>query len=354
MLVEVFKFSSRFAAQVSRDPLGGQSIAARRYPQNERIRIEMRNRAVLLALSLPCWLSTVSGQVTHHDKFPLAVHREWRYEFASEEREYLIATLRRITTNRGIVSFMVLDQTTSDTLQSWNVKTAEYLETHVQDVSPFPRDSTYSIVAVDTFTIHESLLNDHQLVSDSCTPLWSFPRRWYAPTQLGINPVGSAVYRYSSSSESDTICSSTSELPLYFKDTVVVANDIGITWASSACWRGSNNRYSYVWQARLLQGPTTVTSRADRGLPEQPTLYTGYPNPFNPSTRISYSVPSREAVTLTVYDVLGRTIATLASGVAAAGYHSVVWNATGVPSGTYLCCLRTTHHMQIVRLCLVR
>ena len=60
-----------------------------------------------------------------------------------------------------------------------------------------------------------------------------------------------------------------------------------------------------------------------------------YPNPFNPSTRIQFSLPTGTNLTLGVYDVLGREVATLANGYYAAGVHSVVWNATSASSGVY-------------------
>jgi len=61
-----------------------------------------------------------------------------------------------------------------------------------------------------------------------------------------------------------------------------------------------------------------------------------YPNPFNPQATIRYAVPEAGPVTLRVYDVLGRAVATLADGPRAAGTHEAVFEATGLPSGTYV------------------
>jgi hypothetical protein len=67
-----------------------------------------------------------------------------------------------------------------------------------------------------------------------------------------------------------------------------------------------------------------------------------YPNPFNPSTNIRYTLREPSVVTLTVYSVLGQEVATLFSGPQGAGVHSVVWdgrNSNGTPmgSGVYIC-----------------
>lgn len=59
------------------------------------------------------------------------------------------------------------------------------------------------------------------------------------------------------------------------------------------------------------------------------------PNPFNPTTQISYSIPIRSQVTLKVYNVLGQLVTTLADEILSPGEHTVLWDAGGLPSGVY-------------------
>ena len=66
-------------------------------------------------------------------------------------------------------------------------------------------------------------------------------------------------------------------------------------------------------------------------------LSQNYPNPFNPSTIINYSVPSKSFVTIKVYDVLGKEVATLVNGEKAAGNYQIVFNADKLASSVYLC-----------------
>lgn len=86
---------------------------------------------------------------------------------------------------------------------------------------------------------------------------------------------------------------------------------------------------------------TSVQDQQSSGVAEF-SLAANYPNPFNPSTTIRFSIPSRQHVTLTVYDVAGRRVTTLVDDDCTAGSHEVRWNARGIASGVYLYTLRTT------------
>lgn len=65
-------------------------------------------------------------------------------------------------------------------------------------------------------------------------------------------------------------------------------------------------------------------------------LEQNYPNPFNPTTNIRFSLPESQLVTIKVYDILGREIATLANGFMSAGSYNVPFNAMNLSSGVYL------------------
>ncbi len=65
-------------------------------------------------------------------------------------------------------------------------------------------------------------------------------------------------------------------------------------------------------------------------------LQGNYPNPFNPSTTISYSLGNSDVVTLSVYDLSGREVATLVNGYRAAGTHQVTFDAANLASGAYI------------------
>lgn len=86
-----------------------------------------------------------------------------------------------------------------------------------------------------------------------------------------------------------------------------------------------------------LRGETTSVELKDaNGLPDSFMLKQNHPNPFNPSTRIEYAVPTSGNVSLRVFDMLGREVAVLVDGMVEAGWYSVNFNAQNLSSGVYL------------------
>ncbi|MCX8010908.1 MAG: T9SS type A sorting domain-containing protein [Ignavibacteria bacterium] len=75
-------------------------------------------------------------------------------------------------------------------------------------------------------------------------------------------------------------------------------------------------------------------------------LYQNYPNPFNPTTTIQFHTPHSAFITLKLYDILGREVATLVNEPMKAGQHSIEWNAIDLPSGVYLYQLKAGNSVQ--------
>ena len=79
-----------------------------------------------------------------------------------------------------------------------------------------------------------------------------------------------------------------------------------------------------------------------------------YPNPFNPSTTIPFSLPFRSAVSLKIFDILGKEIVTLYSGELSAGTYTHRWNAINLPSGVYFYRLQAGSFTQTKKLLLLK
>jgi phosphatidylserine/phosphatidylglycerophosphate/cardiolipin synthase-like enzyme len=127
------------------------------------------------------------------------------------------------------------------------------------------------------------------------------------------------------------------------------------------------NLYLQEFKARYIEAGgkdliTDTKEENDSQLPVNFELYQNYPNPFNPTTTIKYSIPaaasnlemSAQNVTLKIFDMLGREIATLVNGYKSPGNYVVTFNASGLSSGIYFYQLRSgsyilTNKMMILK-----
>lgn len=108
--------------------------------------------------------------------------------------------------------------------------------------------------------------------------------------------------------------------------------------------KADGSRYAVTWigaedgQARIfLASLGEPVSREDAGsVPSAFRLDANYPNPFNPSTSISFELPEATHARLTVHDLLGREVAVLVDALRPAGRHTVIFDAADLPSGIYL------------------
>ncbi len=83
-------------------------------------------------------------------------------------------------------------------------------------------------------------------------------------------------------------------------------------------------------------------------------LEQNYPNPFNPSTKISYRIPETGLVSLKVYDVLGKEIASLVNEEKDAGIYDVNFNAANLPSGIYFYTIKTSKFTDTKKMILLK
>ena len=97
--------------------------------------------------------------------------------------------------------------------------------------------------------------------------------------------------------------------------------------------------YEFQIHGTLTTGVTAV-SEADE-LSREPSLAQNFPNPFNAVTAIIYRLPAAGFLTLKIYDLLGKEIATLVNGERGPGTYTVRWDASNLPSGVYVCKLKS-------------
>ncbi|HUI30286.1 MAG TPA: T9SS type A sorting domain-containing protein [Candidatus Acidoferrales bacterium] len=99
---------------------------------------------------------------------------------------------------------------------------------------------------------------------------------------------------------------------------------------------------------QMFTGHVTAVNQTSLG-PTSYILSQNYPNPFNPTTKIEYSLKNNVKVTLKVYDVLGREVATLVDAKQSAGQHFVTFNGDRFASGIYLYSLVTSDGFKMTK-----
>jgi hypothetical protein len=95
-------------------------------------------------------------------------------------------------------------------------------------------------------------------------------------------------------------------------------------------------------------------SIVDESIPTNYNINTIYPNPFNPITTISFSIPQSGLVILNVYDITGRVIITLKNEYMSVGYYNINWDASFSPSGIYFVKMMSEGFVDIDKVVLVK
>ncbi len=111
--------------------------------------------------------------------------------------------------------------------------------------------------------------------------------------------------------------------------------------------------------AEALNPSLTSVAFAEKSVPGLPLLHPNHPNPFNPATTLSYTIPAEGPVSLAIFDLSGRPVTRLVNGYQPSGTHTCTWNGTSmdgkpVSSGVYLCILRLADYSVSQKIILIK
>jgi len=109
-------------------------------------------------------------------------------------------------------------------------------------------------------------------------------------------------------------------------------DNITYFWRVYAGNQYGTSSWSVVW--RFTVNPVGLSYNGN-SIPDDFKLYTNYPNPFNPATKVKFDIPKSTPAKLIVYDALGRTVETLVNKELPAGTYEYTWNASKYNSGIY-------------------
>lgn len=99
---------------------------------------------------------------------------------------------------------------------------------------------------------------------------------------------------------------------------------------------------------------TPVSLNINHNIPSAYSLEQNFPNPFNPTTKITFSLPENSFVSLRVSNLIGLEVKSLVNGMMPAGIHEVVFDASALYSGVYFYTLKTGNFVQIRKMILIK
>jgi photosystem II stability/assembly factor-like uncharacterized protein len=109
-----------------------------------------------------------------------------------------------------------------------------------------------------------------------------------------------------------------------------------------------------VWRRPVSELTTDIRDESGINVATGFLLQQNYPNPFNPTTTISFQLTKTSKVSLKVFDVLGKEVATLVTGTQAPGNHHITWDASNVASGMYYYRLAVGNAVQVRTMMLIK
>jgi hypothetical protein len=148
----------------------------------------------------------------------------------------------------------------------------------------------------------------------------------------------------------DSLVSSPDSTTLYCLKFPPVANGARICTSFRYHYSDGHESVSSI----VCQSVVTALNENRSILPDKFSLYQNYPNPFNPTTEIRFDIPEEGYVSIKIFDVLGREVATLVNEKKTAGHYSVSWDASAVPSGVYFYRLQTEKFSDVKKMLLLR
>jgi hypothetical protein len=115
----------------------------------------------------------------------------------------------------------------------------------------------------------------------------------------------------------------------------------------------ASNDSTTIINVQLRRDYTSITNNRNN-TPSYYKLYQNFPNPFNPSTIISFDIPSASFVVLTIYDASGRALQTLINRPFTAGHYETEWNASNYSSGIYFYKLEAGNYAETRKMILLK
>ena len=271
---------------------------------------------LILQLYNPLQISSQTDLL--YDVFPLAKWNQYNYNYQFSDTLLYFGTVESAQNDSGIISYLIIDSTLINNNVEWLVERSIYLQRHIFRENWGGQDTTYLVQQSDQFILTESVNGKHELIANApiinfgSVDNWSFPARGQE-----------LIYRYSETP--DLIINNYSNLRNF--DSLWFDNSKGLSKRKYYYSDSANHIWIDKTNVNLI-GDIVGIEQKELIIPSKNQLSQNHPNPFNPSTKISWQAPVSGWQTLKVFDVLGNEIATLVNEEKPAGGYEVDFNGS--------------------------
>ncbi len=146
-------------------------------------------------------------------------------------------------------------------------------------------------------------------------------------------------------------------------DDIATFYDYGSNLTKIHVWKSTGSSFQFTgavtgWWNSSLYSPKVIgedqTDEVGKNYPTQYELFNNYPNPFNPTTTIKYSLPKDGFVSIKIFTLLGKEVSSLVNKYKSTGIYTVNWNANNFSSGIYILKMESGNYIKTRKLMLIK
>jgi hypothetical protein len=283
-------------------------------------------RSCAIIVALLAITAGMQAQNPVYDVFPLEKGMRYTYDYKYQTWSGDCCSSQS-EQDSGIVEYLIVDSlVVDDSTLLWLllIKRSVIRDYYVGGGSHF----SYPINDSLNVNLTETTTGNHELQSSSY--IWNFP----ASSGNNICP----IFRVADSTNSNISLNSggCDFNPWHQHDSLWFAADSGLIKRYRYLCDGYTDAAHTSWLTSNLISRIKVSIEDQNPLPAQTVLLPNYPNPANPTTTISYELATTSDIVLSVYDLLGRKIATIAEGIQQPGKHQCQFDGSNIGSGVYI------------------
>jgi Secretion system C-terminal sorting domain len=279
---------------------------------------------------------------TLNDFFPLTVGNQWTYGYYFIDQDQSPGAVTLEYADSGSITEQLIGKSMFVDSTVWTVQETRVISlNHNYGVYSAPQTS------VDTFALIESMHAQHRIYRrDDINQgtLTAFPFSFAIPDTERLNRFG-----FEDSSNQKVL--STKQWPGFCRFTFKKSVGLQSILATDGCTCLKSTDISAQLQSSSILG---IVDQRQKPFTRDFQLFQNYPNPFNPSTTISFTLSKQSFVSLKLFDLIGREVATIVSEKLQPGRYSRRWTAFGVTSGLYFYRLQAGAFTESRKLILVK